>query len=82
MTLRCLVSALLAACVAVLPAHAQSVVSPAEARAIAEEAYIYSPFKALSSGRFGPTAPYCAISPRKAQPHGQFDPHSQGATRR
>jgi hypothetical protein len=41
MTLRCLVSALLAACVAVLPAHAQSVVSPAEARAIGEEAYIY-----------------------------------------
>jgi hypothetical protein len=41
MTLRSLVSALLVAGVAVLPAHAQSVVSPAEARAIAEEAYIY-----------------------------------------
>ena len=41
MTLRCLVTALLVACVAVLPAHAQTVVSPAEARAIAKEAYIY-----------------------------------------
>ena len=29
------------ACVAVEPEHAQSVVSPAEARAIAKEAYIY-----------------------------------------
>ncbi len=41
MTLRCLVTALLVACVAVPPAHAQTVVSPAEARAIAKEAYIY-----------------------------------------
>jgi hypothetical protein len=41
MTLRCLVGSLLVACVAVPPAHAQAVVSPAEARAIAEEAYIY-----------------------------------------
>jgi hypothetical protein len=41
MTPRCLVAALLVACGAVLPAHAQSVISPAEARAIAKEAYIY-----------------------------------------
>jgi hypothetical protein len=41
MTLRCFVTALPVACVAVLPAHAQSVVSPAEARAITKEAYIY-----------------------------------------
>ncbi len=40
MTLRCLVTALLVACVAVLPAHAQTGVSPAEARTIAKEAYI------------------------------------------
>jgi hypothetical protein len=38
---RCLVNALILACVAVLPAHAQTGVSPAEARAIAKEAYIY-----------------------------------------
>src|SRR5271169_2476440 len=41
MTPRCLVATLLVACVAVLPAHAQTVVSPAEARVIAKEAYIY-----------------------------------------
>ena len=41
MTLRCLVTALFVACVAVPLAHAQTVVSPAEARAIAKEAYIY-----------------------------------------
>ncbi len=41
MTLRNLVAALLVACVVVLPAHAQTSVSPAEARAIAKEAYIY-----------------------------------------
>ena len=41
MSLRCLVTVLLVACVAVLPAHAQTGVSPAEARAIAKEAYIY-----------------------------------------
>jgi hypothetical protein len=38
---RCLVTALLVACGAVLPAHAQNGVSPVEARAIAKEAYIY-----------------------------------------
>ena len=41
MTLRCLVTALFVACVAALPAHAQTIVSPAEARFIAKEAYIY-----------------------------------------
>jgi hypothetical protein len=41
MTLRCLVTALLVAFVVILPAHAQTVVGPAEARAIAKEAYIY-----------------------------------------
>src|SRR5271167_1032399 len=41
MTLRCLVSALFAVCVAVSPEHAQTVVSPAEARVVAKEAYIY-----------------------------------------
>jgi hypothetical protein len=41
MTVRCLVAALFVACVAILPAHAQTGVSPAEARALAKEAYIY-----------------------------------------
>src|SRR5271167_2169542 len=41
MTPRCLVTVLLLACVAVLPAHAQTGVSPAEARTIAKEAYTY-----------------------------------------
>jgi hypothetical protein len=38
---RCSAIGLLAACVAALPAHDQTVVTPAEARAIAKEAYIY-----------------------------------------
>ena len=41
MTLRCRFTTLLVACAAVLPAHAQTLVSPTEARAIAQEAYIY-----------------------------------------
>jgi hypothetical protein len=41
MTPRCLFTSLFVACVAVLPAHAQTGVSPAEARTIAREAYIY-----------------------------------------
>jgi len=41
MSLRCLVTALVAICVAVLPAHAQTAVSPAEARAVAKDANIY-----------------------------------------
>jgi hypothetical protein len=39
--MRCLVASLLIACGAVLPAQAQPAVSPAEARTIAKEAYIY-----------------------------------------
>jgi hypothetical protein len=38
---RCVVAALLAAIVTAFPAHAQDDISPAEARAIAKEAYIY-----------------------------------------
>jgi hypothetical protein len=41
MTLRCLVTTPLVACGTILPAPAQTVVSPAEARVIAKEAYIY-----------------------------------------
>jgi hypothetical protein len=41
MTPRYRAAALLVACGAVLPAHAQTAVSPAEARTIAKEAYIY-----------------------------------------
>src|SRR5271154_2176119 len=41
MTPQRFVTALLVSCAAVLPAHAQTGVSPAEARAIAKEAYIY-----------------------------------------
>src|SRR3954471_18354483 len=36
--MRCLVASLLVACIAALPAHAQTDFSPAEARTIAEEA--------------------------------------------
>jgi hypothetical protein len=41
MSLRSLVSALFVACVTDLPELSQTVTSPAEARAIAKEAYIY-----------------------------------------
>src|SRR5271154_933096 len=41
MTPQRFVTALLVSCAAVLPAHAQTGVSPAEARVIAKEAYIY-----------------------------------------
>ncbi len=41
MILRYLAIALLVASVAVLPAHAQTGVSPAEARTMAKEVYIY-----------------------------------------
>src|ERR1700722_5536084 len=41
MTPRCLITALFLGCGALMPAHAQIGVSPAEARAIAKESYIY-----------------------------------------
>src|SRR5271154_3593363 len=50
MTPQRFVTALLVSCAAVLPARAQTGVSPAEARAIAKEAYIYG-FQMVDSYR-------------------------------